>query len=149
MGLGRTAKTRPMRAILLIDAENLPHYACAAEAYMQRKYPNTKSYAFGSTAMVKALLGRLHAMGVETYTTATGHNSADKALKAKLVALLREDIKPDLIAIASCDGDFAPIARDLKKFEIRTLCIASSREKASKSLKKSFDDIVYIEHEKK
>jgi hypothetical protein len=136
-----------MRALLLIDAENVPHYACAAQAYMQHTYPNTKSYAFGSTAMVKALMGRLHAMGVETYPTATGHNSADRAIKAKLVALLREDIKPDLIAIASCDGDFAPIARNLKKFEIRTLCIASSREKTSISLKEAFDDIVYLEHE--
>ena len=38
--------------------------------------------------------------------------------------------KPDLTANASCDRDFAPIARDLKKFRLRTLCIASSREKA-------------------
>jgi hypothetical protein len=133
-----------MQAALFIDTENLPGFACAAEDLMRRKYGEHKSYAFGSTAVVKSVLARLEAMGVSVFKTATGRNVADHVLKHRLHEVVNSTDAPELIAIASCDGGFAATAAELKARGIRTVCIAPASARLSQRSKTNFDTILYL-----
>ena len=135
-----------MRVALFIDVENMPNHACAAEAYVRKTYGEHKSFACGSTAFVRGVLERLKAMGVEIKGTATGNNRADHVIQQSIKALIQREHPPFLVAIASGDGDFAPIARWLKEQGIQTLCIGQSPDKTARSSKKAFHDIVYLDN---
>ena len=74
------------------------------------------------------------------------HNNTDHVIQWRIRALTQSANPPELLAIASCDGDFAPIAQWLKAKGIQTLCIATSPDRTARRSKEAFQDTVYLDH---
>lgn len=114
--------------VLLIDAENINGESFVFEAYrlIERNFGHVhRCTAFGAKLHLQYLSKAERLLGLRLFETKYSvKNQADKVLINHAMSLASRPKKPNLIAIASGDGDFFKTALWLRSVGIATACLS-------------------------
>ncbi|MBC5786076.1 NYN domain-containing protein [Ramlibacter sp. USB13] len=133
-------------AALLVDADNVTaqcvEHALADLAQRGLRVNMRRAYGGGEklTGMKDCLLR--HA--VRPFVN-QGTGTTDALLVVDAMDLLHAGRLPDVLAIASSDADFAPLAVRLREAGIHVICFAQEGKSADGALSRCYDELVYVD----
>jgi hypothetical protein len=142
-----TAPARGAAAALIIDADNISDAAAIerALAHMQEQgWRLTVRRAYGGHEKLAGLKDCLLRHGIRALVN-QGKGTTDALLCVDVMDLFHTAELPDIVAIASSDADFAPLAVRLREAGIRTICFAQAGKSAGEELAKVYEQVVYLD----
>ncbi|HET8745992.1 MAG TPA: NYN domain-containing protein [Ramlibacter sp.] len=133
-------------AAMLIDADNLSATAIEhAFAHLARQgLRATLRRAYGGHEKLAGMKDCLLRHGVRSLVN-HGKGTTDALLVVDAMDLLHEGRMPPVVAIASSDGDFAPLALRLREAGHWVICFAQSGKSADVDLTRCYDQLVSVE----
>jgi hypothetical protein len=133
-------------AAMLIDADNLSTAALEqAFAHMaQQGWRVTLRRAYGGHEKLAGLKDCLLRHGVRSLVN-HGKGTTDALLVVDAMDLLYAGHLPPVVAIASSDADFAPLAVRLREAGSWVVCYAQSGKSADADLARCYDQLVSVE----
>jgi hypothetical protein len=136
-------------AALLIDADNISDSEAieGALSHMHEQgWRLTVRRAYGGHEKLAGLKDCLLRHGIRALVN-QGKGTTDALLCVDVMDLLHTAELPDIVAIASSDADFAPLAVRLREAGIRVLCFAQSGKAAKEELAKVYEQVFYLDDE--
>jgi len=133
-------------AAMLIDADNLSATAIdQAFAHLARQGLRVSlRRAYGGHEKLAGMKDCLLRHGVRALVN-HGKGTTDALLVVDAMDLLHEGRMPPVVAIASSDGDFAPLALRLREAGLWVICFAQSGKSADVDLARCYDQLVPVE----
>jgi hypothetical protein len=145
--MSTVAANRANEAALIIDADNISD-AVAIEralAHMQEQgWRLTVRRAYGGHEKLAGLKDCLLRHGIRALVN-QGRGTTDALLCVDVMDLFHTAELPDIVAIASSDADFAPLAVRLREAGIRVICFAQWGKAAGEELAKVYEQVVYLD----
>lgn len=142
-----TAASRANEAALIIDADNISDAATIERglAHMHEQgWRLTVRRAYGGHDKLSGLKDCLLRHGIRALVN-QGKGTTDALLCVDVMDLFHTAELPDIVAIASSDADFAPLAVRLREAGIRVLCFAQRAKAAGEELAKVYEQVVYLD----
>ena len=142
-----TASSRANEAAILIDADNISDAATIERglAHMQEQgWRLTVRRAYGGHEKLSGLKDCLLRHGIRALVN-QGKGTTDALLCVDVMDLFHAAELPDIVAIASSDADFAPLAVRLREAGIRVICFAQRAKAAGEELAKVYEQVVYLD----
>lgn len=142
-----SAADRANEAAILIDADNISDAATIERglAHMQEQgWRLTVRRAYGGHEKLSGLKDCLLRHGIRALVN-QGKGTTDALLCVDVMDLFHAAELPDIVAIASSDADFAPLAVRLREAGIRVLCFAQRAKAAGEELAKVYEQVVYLD----
>jgi hypothetical protein len=136
-------------AALIIDADNISDAPCVERALghmHEQGWRLTVRRAYGGHEKLAGLKDCLLRHGIRALVN-QGKGTTDALLVVDVMDLFHTAELPDIVAIASSDADFAPLAVRLREAGIRVICFAQSGKAASEELAKVYEQVVYVDAE--
>jgi hypothetical protein len=133
-------------AAMLIDADNLSA-AALEQAFTHMAHQGwrvTLRRAYGGHEKLAGLRECLLRHGVRSLVN-HGKGTTDALLVVDAMDLLHEGRLPPVVAIASSDADFAPLAVRLREAGTWVVCYAQSGKSADADLTRCYDQLVSVE----
>lgn len=142
-----THEMRPgTAAALLIDADNLSATAIE-QAFTHLAHQGmhvTLRRAYGGHEKLAGMRDCLLRNGIRSLVN-NGKGTTDALLVVDAMDLLHAGRMPPVVAIASSDADFAPLALRLREGGIRVICFAQSGKSADTELARCYDQLISVE----
>lgn len=135
-------------AALIIDADNISDAAAIerAVAHMSGEgWRLTVRRAYGGHDKLSGLKDCLLRHGIRALVN-QGKGTTDALLCVDVMDLFHAAELPDIVAIASSDADFAPLAVRLREAGIRVVCFAQAGKAAAEELAKVYEQVVYLDN---
>ena len=142
-----TAASRANEAAILIDADNISDAATIERglAHMHEQgWRLTVRRAYGGHEKLSGLKDCLLRHGIRALVN-QGKGTTDALLCVDVMDLFHAAELPDIVAIASSDADFAPLAVRLREAGIRVICFAQRAKAAGEELAKVYEQVVYLD----
>ena len=142
-----TTASRANEAAILIDADNISDAATIERglAHMQEQgWRLTVRRAYGGHEKLSGLKDCLLRHGIRALVN-QGKGTTDALLCVDVMDLFHAAELPDIVAIASSDADFAPLAVRLREAGIRVICFAQRAKAAGEELAKVYEQVVYLD----
>ncbi len=142
-----TAASRANEAALILDADNISDAATIERglAHMQEQgWRLTVRRAYGGHEKLSGLKDCLLRHGIRALVN-QGKGTTDALICVDVMDLFHAAELPDIVAIASSDADFAPLAVRLREAGIRVLCFAQRAKAAGEELAKVYEQVVYLD----
>ena len=142
-----TAASRANEAALILDADNISDAATIERGlvFMQEQgWRLTVRRAYGGHEKLAGLKDCLLRHGIRALVN-QGKGTTDALICVDVMDLFHTAELPDIVAIASSDADFAPLAVRLREAGIRVLCFAQRGKAAGEDLAKVYEQVVYID----
>jgi hypothetical protein len=136
-------------AALLIDADNISDSEAIEGALAnmhEQGWRLTVRRAYGGYEKLAGLKDCLLRHGIRALVN-QGKGTTDALLCVDVMDLLHTAELPDIVAIASSDADFAPLAVRLREAGIRVICFAQSGKAAKEELAKVYEQVFYLNDE--
>lgn len=133
-------------AAMLIDADNLSP-AAVDQAFTHMAHQGwrlTLRRAYGGHEKLAGMKDNLLRHGVRSLVN-HGKGTTDALLVVDAMDLLHEGRLPPVVAIASSDADFAPLAVRLREAGIWVICFAQSGKSADVDLARCYDQLIAVE----
>jgi len=133
-------------AAMLIDADNLSP-AAVDQAFTHMAHQGwrlTLRRAYGGHEKLVGMKDNLLRHGVRSLVN-HGKGTTDAMLVVDAMDLLHEGRLPPVVAIASSDADFAPLAVRLREAGIWVICFAQSGKSADADLTRCYDQLIAVE----
>jgi hypothetical protein len=124
-----------------VDAELIEH---AFGFLRERGLRATVRRAYGGHERLGAVKDVCTAHGVKSLTN-HGKGTTDALLIIDLMDLLHGKSFPSVIAIASADADFAPMAVRLREAGCHTLCFAHPDKADADALRRAYDEVLLVD----
>ncbi|HSH89320.1 MAG TPA: NYN domain-containing protein [Ramlibacter sp.] len=124
-----------------VDAELIEH---AFGFLRERGLRTTVRRAYGGHERLGAVKDVCAAHGVKALTN-HGKGTTDALLIIDLMDLLHGRSFPSVIAIASADADFAPMAVRLREAGCHTLCFAHPDKADADALRRAYDEVLFVD----
>jgi pyruvate/2-oxoglutarate dehydrogenase complex dihydrolipoamide acyltransferase (E2) component len=133
-------------AALLIDADNLSATAIdhAFTHLARHGLRVTLRRAYGGHEKLAGMKECLLRHGVSALVN-NGKGTTDALLVVDTMDLLHAARLPGVVAIASSDADFAPLALRLREAGIRVICFAQVGKSADSDLARCYDELVPVD----
>jgi hypothetical protein len=133
-------------AAVLIDADNLSSAAVdQAFSHMERQgWRVTLRRAYGGHEKLAGMKDCLLRHGIRSLVN-NGKGTTDALLVVDAMDLLHAGGLPPVVAIASSDADFAPLAVRLREAGAWVVCFAQSGKSADMELGRCYDQLVAVE----
>jgi hypothetical protein len=133
-------------AAILIDADNLsPSAVEQAFTHMAHQgWRVTLRRAYGGHEKLVGMKDCLLRHGVRSLVN-NGKGTTDALLVVDAMDLLHEGRLPPVVAIASSDADFAPLAVRLREAGNWVICFAQSGKSADADLARCYDQLIAVE----
>jgi hypothetical protein len=133
-------------AALLIDADNVsaPGVEQAVGRLAQRGFRLTVRRAYGGHEKLAGMRDCLLRHGVRGFVN-QGKGTTDALLVVDAMDLLHRASLPPVVAIASSDADFAPLALRLREEGTWVICFAHAAKSADGDLSRCYDELVYVD----
>jgi len=130
---------------LFVDADNMSLLAIEESfAYLTRIGATVSvRRAYGGLEKLSGLRDVLRRHAMQAIVN-QGRGTTDVALVVDVMDLLYRSALPEMVAIASSDADFAPLAVRLRESNIRAICFAQ-REKAADALPLTYDEVIFVD----
>ena len=131
---------------LFIDADNVDAdvIAFAFDFLRERGLRVTVRRAYGGHERLGTVKDICTAHGVKSLTN-HGRGTTDALLIVDAMDLLHGPDFPSVVAIASADADFAPLAIRLREAGCITLCFAHSAKSDGEALKLAYDEVHFVD----
>lgn len=131
---------------LFIDADNVDAevIAFALEFLRERGLRVTVRRAYGGHERLGTVKDICMAYGVKSLAN-HGRGTTDALLIVDAMDLLHGPDFPSVVAIASADADFAPLAIRLREAGCTTLCFAHSAKSDGDALKLAYDEVHFVD----
>jgi hypothetical protein len=134
-------------AALIIDADNISD-AVAIERALGHMHEQgwrlTVRRAYGGHDKLANLKECLLRHGIRALVN-QGKGTTDALLCVDVMDLFHTAELPDIVAIASSDADFAPLAVRLREAGIKVVCFAQAGKAAGEELAKVYEQVVYLD----
>lgn len=132
-------------AALFVDADNMSPLAVKESfAHLKRISAEVSvRRAYGGLEKLSGLKDVLLSHATQAIVN-QGKGTTDVALVVDVMDLLYRGALPEMVAIASSDADFAPLAVRLRESNMRVICFAQ-REKAADILPLAYDEVIYVD----
>ncbi|WP_460890733.1 NYN domain-containing protein, partial [Ramlibacter alkalitolerans] len=133
-------------AAILIDADNLSPTA-VEQAFTHMAHQGwrvTLRRAYGGHEKLVGMKDCLLRHGVRSLVN-NGKGTTDALLVVDAMDLLHEGRLPPVVAIASSDADFAPLAVRLREAGHWVICFAQSGKSADLDLARCYDQLIAVE----
>lgn len=133
-------------AALLIDADNVSAQGVeqAVGRLAQRGLRLTVRRAYGGHEKLAGMRECLLRNGVRAFVN-QGKGTTDALLVVDAMDLLHRASLPPVVAIASSDADFAPLALRLREEGTWVICFAHAAKSADGDLSRCYDELVYVD----
>jgi hypothetical protein len=133
-------------AALLIDADNVsaPGVEQAVHRLAQQGLRLTVRRAYGGHEKLAGMRECLLRHGVRAFVN-QGKGTTDALLVVDAMDLLHRASLPPVVAIASSDADFAPLALRLREEGTWVVCFAHAAKSADVDLSRCYDELVYVD----
>jgi hypothetical protein len=133
-------------AALLIDADNVSAQGVeqAVGRLAQRGLRLTVRRAYGGHEKLAGMRECLLRHGVRGFVN-QGKGTTDALLVVDAMDLLHRTSLPPVVAIASSDADFAPLALRLREEGTWVICFAHAAKSADGDLSRCYDELVYVD----
>lgn len=138
---------RRAAAALLIDADNVSDTGNIERAmgYLQEQgWRLTVRRAYGGHDKLAGLRDCLLRHGIRALVN-QGKGTTDALLIVDVMDLFHTAELPNIVALASSDADFAPLAVRLREAGIKVICFAQWGKAASEELAKVYEEVVYLD----
>jgi len=131
---------------LFIDADNVDAdvIAFAFDFLRERGLRVTVRRAYGGHERLGTVKDICMARGVKSLAN-HGRGTTDALLIVDAMDLLHGPDFPSVVAIASADADFAPLAIRLREAGCTTLCFAHSAKSDGEALKLAYDEVHFVD----
>lgn len=131
---------------LFIDADNVDAdvISFAFDFLRERGLRTTVRRAYGGHERLGAIKDTCMAHGVKSLSN-HGKGTTDALLIVDVMDLLHGPDFPSVIAIASADADFAPLAIRLREAGCIPLCFAHSAKSDADALKLAYDEVHFVD----
>jgi hypothetical protein len=136
-------------AALIIDADNISDAEAIERALghmREQGWRLTVRRAYGGHEKLAGLKDCLLRHGIRALVN-QGKGTTDALLCVDVMDLFHTAELPDIVAIASSDADFAPLAVRLREAGIRVICFAQWGKAAGEELAKVYEQVVYLDAE--
>ena len=133
-------------AALLVDADNVTSH-CVEFALAQLAGQGcrvTMRRAYGGLQKLADMKDCLLRHAVRPFVN-QGKGTTDALLVVDTMDLLYADRLPAVVAIASSDADFAPLAVRLREAGMQVICFAHEGKSADVDLSRCYDQLVYVD----
>lgn len=143
---GKVMERKP-RVALLIDADNLSSAGDVEEAFRaldQLGLHVSLRRAYGGQDKLAGMKDVLRQHAIRGFIN-QGKGTTDVALVVDAMDLLHTGSLPNIVAIASSDADFAPLALRLREAGMRVICFARSGKSDLDTLKLAYDEILLVD----
>ena len=133
-------------AALLVDADNVTSH-CVEFALAQLAGQGcrvTIRRAYGGHQKLADMKDCLLRHAVRPFVN-QGKSTTDALLVVDTMDLLYADRLPAVVAIASSDADFAPLAVRLREAGMQVICFAHEGKSADVDLSRCYDQLVYVD----
>lgn len=129
----------------LIDADNLATASEVEEAFdhLRRLGTVVLRRAYGGHEKLAGIKDVLKRLAVRSFVN-QGRGTTDVALVVDTMDLLHQQRLPSMVAIASSDADFAPLALRLREAGIHAVCMAQREKADAEALEIAYDKVVYL-----
>lgn len=137
----------PNAAALIIDADNISDADAIERAVSHMRdqaWRLTVRRAYGGHDKLAGLKDCLSRHGIRALVN-QGKGTTDALLCVDVMDLFHAAELPDIVAIASSDADFAPLAVRLREAGIHVLCFAQAGKAAGEELAKVYEQVVYLD----
>ena len=137
----------PNAAALIIDADNISDADAIERAVSHMRdqaWRLTVRRAYGGHEKLAGLKDCLSRHGIRALVN-QGKGTTDALLCVDVMDLFHAAELPDIVAIASSDADFAPLAVRLREAGIHVLCFAQAGKAAGDELAKVYEQVVYLD----
>jgi hypothetical protein len=133
-------------AALLIDADNIsvPGVDFAVTHLRHQGWRLTVKRAYGGHDKLAGMRDCLLRHGVRALVN-HGKGTTDALLVVDVMDLLHEGRLPPVVAIASSDADFAPLAVRLREAGSWVICFAQVAKAADGELARCYDELLYVD----
>jgi hypothetical protein len=133
-------------AALLIDADNVTAQGVeqAVGRLAQQGFRLTVRRAYGGHEKLAGMRECLLRHGVRGFVN-QGKGTTDALLVVDTMDLLHRASLPPVVAIASSDADFAPLALRLREEGTWVICFAHAAKSADGDLSRCYDELVYVD----
>jgi hypothetical protein len=133
-------------AALLIDADNIgvPGVDFAITHLRHQGWRLTVKRAYGGHEKLAAMKDCLLRHGVRALVN-HGKGTTDALLVVDVMDLLHDGRLPPVVAIASSDADFAPLAVRLREAGSWVICFAQAAKSADGDLARCYDELLYVD----
>lgn len=131
---------------IFIDADNVDADVIefAFEVLRMRGLRATMRRAYGGYERLGAVKDVCAAHAVKSLAN-HGKSTTDALLIVDVMDLLHGRHFPDVVAIASADADFAPLAVRLREAGCHTLCFAHPDKADAEALKRAYDEVHFLQ----
>lgn len=134
-------------AALIIDADNISDTVAIERALghmHEQGWRLTVRRAYGGHDKLANLKETLLRHGIRALVN-QGKGTTDALLCVDVMDLFHTAELPDIVAIASSDADFAPLAVRLREAGIKVVCFAQAGKAAGDELAKVYEQVVYLD----
>jgi hypothetical protein len=141
------AAQAPGTAALLLDADNIsdaPAIDRAVAALQERGLRLTVRRAYGGHEKLAGLKDCLARHGFRALVN-HGKGTTDAMLVVDAMDLFHGGSLGAVVALASSDGDFAPLAVRLREAGTWTICFAQRNKAAGDELAKAYDEVIFVD----
>lgn len=137
---------QPSRAALFVDGDNLSPLSVSKAFHdlANRAASVNVRRAYGGSQKLVDLKDVLRKHGIRAAIN-QGRGTTDVALVIDVMDLLHANSLPGLVAVASSDADFAPLALRLREAGLRVICYAERDKAAVDELKSVYGEVVLVE----
>lgn len=134
------------RAAFFVDGDNLSPLAVskAFNDLARRVTLVNVRRAYGGTQKLVDLKDVLRKNGIRASVN-QGRGTTDVALVVDVMDLLHANLLPSVVALASSDADFAPLALRLREAGLKVICYAERDKAALDELKAVYGEVVLVE----
>jgi hypothetical protein len=136
-----------MNVAFLLDADNLSSASDVEQvfAHLRRLGAEvTVRRAYGGLEKLAGMKDVLRQHAVRSFVN-QGKGTTDASLVIDAMDLLHHDALPGMVAIASSDADFAPLAVRLREDGVRVLCFALRDKADADALALVYDEVIYLD----
>jgi len=134
-------------AALILDADNISDAAAidrVVAALQERGYRLTVRRAYGGHEKLAGLKECLARHGFRALVN-HGKGTTDALLVVDVMDLFHAGSLPETVALASSDGDFAPLVVRLREAGSWTICFAQRNKSAGEELAKAYDEVAFVD----
>lgn len=134
------------RAAFFVDGDNLSPLAVskAFNDLARRVALVNLRRAYGGAQKLLDLKDVLRKKGIKASVN-QGRGTTDVALVVDVMDLLHANLLPSVVALASSDADFAPLALRLREAGVKVICYAQRDKAALDELKAVYGEVVLVE----
>lgn len=131
-------------AAFFVDADNVsPAVVALAFDDLQQRFTVGVRRAYGGPQKLTDMRDVLLKCGIRGLVN-QGKGTTDVSLVVDVMDLLHGAVLPGVVALASSDADFAPLALRLREAGIRVLCYAQRDKVAEAELRPAYDEVLVV-----